>query len=291
MIGLAAGAPVPGGPPVPGATRSRASTVLIVIGWVLVGVPLFAALLGPLVVPVLGAEAPPGTSALQAPGADGFPLGTDVLGRDVLGLALRGGTSVVVLTLGTLALAYAVGTPLGLLMAATRRRRLEALSLRALDVLLVLPSLLILLVLAATGRRGVGWLLLAGALVQLPALVRLVRSAASAPNRRPALEAMTMAGEPWWRVHLLETGRAVAGPVLVDAGTRAVLVLSVLTSANFLGVGLDPSSSDWAVVIEQNTSSLFLAPAAILVPAGLLVALCAGVNLLVDQLLEARGRS
>lgn len=264
--------------------RGRAG---LVVGTVLLGVPLLAALLGPLLVPVLGAEAPPGTSPLLPPG-EGFALGTDVLGRDVLGLALRGGTSVVGLTLGALALAYAAGVPLGLLMAATRRRWVDTALLRVLDVVLVLPSLLLLLVLAATERRGIGWLLLVASLVSLPQIVRLVRSAASAPHRRAALETLTMVGEPWWKVRLVEAGRVIAGPVAVDAGTRIVLVLGLLASANFLGIGLEPTALDWAVVIEQNQASLFLAPAALLVPAGLLVSLCAGANLLVDHALGAR---
>lgn len=265
----------------------RRGGVGLKLGIVLLGVPLLAALLGPMLAPVVGADAPPGTSPLLPPG-DGFVLGTDVLGRDVLGLALRGGASVVGLTLGALALAYAVGIPLGLTMAATRRRWVDTALLRILDVVLVLPSLLLLLVLAATGRRGVGWLLLVGALMSLPPIVRLVRSAASGPRRRAALETLTMLGEPWWRVRLVEAGRVIAGPVAVDAGVRLVLVLSLLTSATFLGLGLEPTTIDWAVVIEQNQASLFLAPAALLVPAGLLVSLCAGANLLVDHALGAR---
>jgi peptide/nickel transport system permease protein len=258
--------------------------VTVVVGAALAGIPLLAALVGPFVAP----SAAPGKTPLLPPGSSGLPLGTDVLGRDVLGLALTGGNTVVGLTLGALAVAYVVGTPMGLLMAATRWRRLEIAVLRVLDIALVLPPLLVLLVLAATGRRGLLWLLLASAFVQLPALVRIVRSAASTPRQQAALEAMTLAGEPWWRVHLLEPARASVGPLVVDAGTRTVLVVTLLTSANFLGVGLDPTSTDWAVVIQQNASSLFLAPAALVVPAALLVSLCAGANLLADQLLDRR---
>ncbi|MFP5069549.1 ABC transporter permease subunit [Pseudonocardia nantongensis] len=252
----------------------------------LVGVPLTLALLGPLVAPLLGTDARP--AALLPPGP-GHLLGTDALGRDVLTLALTGGTTVVLLTAGALALAYLAGVPLGLALAATPRRWLASLTQRMLDLLLILPSLLVLMVLAGTGRRGVGWLLAAAALVQLPAVVRLVRGAAAAPVRRVALETMALSGEPWWRIHLLETGRFVSGAVLVDAGTRAVLVLTLLASANFLGVGLAPDTVDWAVVIEQNTASLFLAPAALLVPAALLISLAAGTNLLVDRVADRTG--
>lgn len=252
-----------------------------VIAAVLAAVPLAAALLGPLVAP----QAPPGTEPLLPPGGE-FALGTDALGRDLLGLLLTGGTSVVLLAAATLAVSSAVGIPLGLLLAATRRRALDVAALRTLDVIMVLPSLLILLVLASTGRRGVVWLVAALALAQLPALVRLVRGAASAPACRTALEAMTMAGEPWWRVHLIETGRRALGPVVVDAGTRVVLVIGLVTTANFLGVGLAPTTADWAVVVEQNMSALFLAPLTVVGPVALIASLCVGANVLADRALE-----
>ncbi|ALE81699.1 ABC transporter permease subunit [Pseudonocardia sp. HH130629-09] len=262
------------------------SPVTTTVAAVLVGVPLTCAVVGPLLAPLL--PVPAGSGALQ-PAGPGHPLGTDALGRDVLQLALTGGTTVVALTVGALLVSYVVAVPVGLVLAATTRRTTAYLTQRALDVLLVLPSLLVLLVLAGTGRRGVGWLVAGTAVLQLPAIVRIVRSAAGAPSRRVALETMAQSGEPWWRIHVVETGRFVAGPVLVDAGTRGVMVLTLLASASFLGVGLPPDTVDWAVVIEQNSSSLFLAPAALLVPAGLLVALAAGANLLVDRLADRTG--
>lgn len=260
--------------------------VMVGLGWVLAGVPLVVAVAGPVVGAVAGLSTAPGHEPLAQPSA-AHPLGTDVLGRDVLGLALAGGLTVVVLTVAALALGYVVGLPLGLLVAA-RGRWVASVTVRLLDVVLALPSLLVLTVLAATGRRRIGWVVLAVALVQLPYIVRLVRGAAAAPGCLAVVETMTMVGEPWWRVHLLETGRRVVAPVLVDAATRVVGVVGMTASANFLGVGLAPSTVDWAVVADQNMTALFLVPAVVLVPAGLLIALCAGTNLLVDDLLERR---
>jgi peptide/nickel transport system permease protein len=272
-------------PAMPRRARLRGRTtrrVLRVLGWVLLAVPLLVAVVGPVLAP----STAPGGVPLQQPGP-GHLLGTDVLGRDLLGLVLVGGTTVVSLTLASLVLAYAVAVPIGLLVAA-RGRILEGLTIGLLDVLLALPSLLVLMVLAATGRNGIGWLVLAVALVQVPYVVRLVRGAAAAPSCLATLEAMTMGGEPWWRVRIVETGRRVLPPVLVDATTRVSGVVGLLSAANFLGVGLDPAVVDWAVVVDQNMTALFLRPSAVLLPAGLLVALCAGTNLLVDDLLERR---
>ncbi|GAB3299166.1 ABC transporter permease subunit [Parasphingorhabdus pacifica] len=257
---------------------SKRGSITALAGWALLGVPLFAAVLGWSFAGSTRSESAP----LLPPAAD-HVLGTDVLGRDVLALALTGGFSVVSLTVLSLALTYLVGVPFALISVGQRRRWLDEAMLHGMDMLLALPGLLVLLVLAATGRQGVTALVLAVATLQLPAVVRIARSAALAPDCRTVVEAMIMQGESWWRIHLVHTGRAVLGPVRVDMGSRLILVLHLMASANFLGVGLAPATSDWAVLVERNREALFLQPLAVLVPALLLVALCTGVNLVVDR--------
>ncbi|MBB5158892.1 ABC transporter permease [Saccharopolyspora phatthalungensis] len=264
-------------------SRRRFSVPAVVLGLAFFGVPALTALLGPLFAGTVRSTAGP----LRPPTSD-FPLGTDVLGRDVLALVLSGGISIVTLAGLSLMLSYVIGMPLALLVTGRRNRWADGALLRFLDFILALPGLLVLLVLAATGWRGVVTLTVAIAVLQLPAVVRIVRSAALAPGCRTAVEAMTMQGESWWRIHLGYIGRAVLGPVLVDAGTRLSLVLYLLASANFLGLGLAPSASDWAVLVERNKEALFLQPFAVLVPALLLISLCMGINLLVDQALMRR---
>lgn len=253
------------------------------LGPVLFGVPLLIATAGPVFAGSIHTHAAP-----LRPPLPGHPLGTDVLGRDVLSLVLTGGSSVLLLAGLSLLLAYLAGVPLALAAVGQRHRWVDETVLRVLDLLLALPGLLVLLVLAATGTQGALPLVITAAALQLPAVVRLVRGAALAPGCRAAVEAMTLQGEPWWRIHLGYVGRAVLGPTLVDAGGRLSLVLYLIASANFLGLGLAPSASDWAVLIERNREALFTQPLAVLVPAALLVALCTGMNLIVDRLLAGR---
>lgn len=249
----------------------------------LLAIPLAAAVIGPLLAGSVRSQAAP----LQPPDPTHL-FGTDVLGRDVLALALTGGTSVLLLAGAALLLAYLVGVPLALVAAGQRRRWVDETLLRALDVVLALPGLLVLLVLAATGRQGAGTLVVAVAVLQLPPVVRLARGAALAPGCRTAVEAMTMQGEPWWRIHFSYVGRSVLAPVLVDAGSRLSLVLYLVASANFLGLGLAPTTSDWAVLVDRNQDALFLQPLAVAVPVLLLVALCTGINLVADRALASR---
>ncbi|RAJ68834.1 peptide/nickel transport system permease protein [Streptomyces sp. Amel2xB2] len=268
------------------ARRRRAPSAGDLLAWLLLGLPALLALAGPL---VAGPEGPP-PGALTPPSrppGPGHPLGTDVLDRDVLSLVLRGGLTVLGGALGALLLCYVLAVPLGLL-AAGARRLLDETVMRSLDLLLALPGLMLLLALAATGRRGWLWLVVVAAMLQLPSVARLVRAAALAPGCRTVVEALRMQGRGWAYIHLRHLTRELAGPLATDAGTRFSGVLYLLASANFLGLGLPSSAPDWSVLIERNSDALFTQPAAVLVPAGLLMSLCVGGNLCVDRALARR---
>ncbi|MFC8125635.1 ABC transporter permease [Streptomyces sp. NPDC057302] len=256
------------------------------IALILLGVPVLLALLGP---PVAGDDAPRHDALPSQPPGAGHLLGTDVLGRDVLALVLRGGASVVGSSLAALAVGAALGIPLGLL-AAGPRRQLDETVMRTMDLLLAFPGLLVLMTLAATGHRDWFWLVTVAGVLQVPAVARLVRGAALAPGSRSVVEALRMQGHGWAYIHLRHLARELAAPLATDAGGRFSLVLYLLASANFLGLGLPASSPDWAVLIERNSDALFTQPAAVLVPAGLLTALCVGGNLLVDHALARQRR-
>ncbi|MFF7604779.1 ABC transporter permease subunit [Streptomyces parvulus] len=259
--------------------RPRAALLLL-------AVPVLAALLGPLA----AGDASSDRDALPSRPPDAeHPLGTDVLGRDVLWLVLHGGSSVLAAALGALLVGVAAGVPLGLL-AAGPRRLLDETVMRGLDLLLAFPGLLVLMTLAATGHRAWYWLVAVAGVLQVPAVARLVRGAALAPGTRTVVEALRMQGHGWTYIHLRHLARELAAPLATDAAGRFSVVLYLLASANFLGLGLPASSPDWAVLIERNSDALFTQPAAVLVPAGLLTALCVGGNLLVDHGLARRRR-
>ncbi|MFI6348149.1 ABC transporter permease [Streptomyces sp. NPDC050560] len=274
----------------PRRTATPASTAATARRWrpwaalVLLGVPLLTALAGPWT----AGDDGPGEGALPSrPPGGGHPLGTDVLGRDVLALVLHGGASVVGSALAALAVGLAAGVPLGLLAAGARHGVDEAV-MRTLDLFLAFPGLLVLMTLAATGHRDRLWLVAVAGVLQVPAVARLVRAAALAPGSRTVVEALRMQGHGWAYVHLRHLARELAAPLATDAGGRLPVVLYLLASANFLGLGLPASSPDWAVLIERNRDALFTQPAVVLVPAGLLTSLCVGGNLLVDRALARR---
>lgn len=246
------------------------------LGAVVIGVPLVLALLGPLV------AGDPGPRAASFTLGGGHWLGTDFVGRDVWRQVLLGGRSVVLVALAATALAYLVAFPVGLLGALTHRTWLEELLMRPLDVLLAVPSLLMILLVSAVLTPGAVGLTLLVALVNIPDAARIVRAAAAEAASRPAVEALRMQGETWWRTAVGYVGRSLTRTLAADAGVRLTGVLYLVATAAFLGVGVEPDAADWAVMVDRNRTGLFVQPWAVVVPALLTVALTMGTNLLVD---------
>ncbi|MFH8926885.1 ABC transporter permease [Streptomyces pristinaespiralis] len=255
------------------------------LGAFIVGVPLVLALLGPLF------AGEPGPRAASFTLGGGHLLGTDFTGRDVWREVLLGGRPVVLVALAATLLAYLVALPLGLISALTDRAWLEEVLMRPLDVLLAVPSLLTILLVASVLTPGPAGLALLVALVSIPDAARIVRAAAAEAASRPAVEALRMQGESWWRMAVGYVGRSIGRTLAADAGVRLTGVLYLVATAAFLGVGVAPDASDWAVMVDRNRTGLFVQPWAVVVPALLIVGLTMGGNLLFDALLDKRRRT
>ncbi|MFF0622478.1 ABC transporter permease [Streptomyces sp. NPDC004296] len=250
----------------------------------IIAVPLALALLGP----VVAGDPGPRTTSFTAGHAHW--LGTDFVGRDVWQQVLHGGRPVVVTALAATALSYLVALPAGLAAALTHRRWLEELLMRPLDVLLAVPSLLLILLVASVFTPGPVGLALLVALVNVPDAARIVRAAAAEAAARPAVEALRMQGETWWRTAVGHVGRCTLRTLAADLGTRLTGVLYLVATAAFLGVGVAPDAADWAIMVDRNRIGLFVQPWAAVVPALLIVALTTGTNLLFDAALDSGHR-
>lgn len=252
------------------------------LGIVLLTVPLLLALAGPW------AAGEPGPRGVSFTLGDGHWLGTDFTGRDVWRQVLLGGRSVVLTALAATAAAYLAALPLGLAAALTHRTWLEELLLRPLDVVLAIPSLLLLLMTAALFTPGAAGLAVIVALIQVPDTARIVRAGAAESASRPAVEAMRMQGESGWHLAVGYLGRSMLRTLAADAGMRLTSALYLVATAAFLGVGAPPDAADWAVMVDRNRTGLFVQPWAVVVPAALIVALTTGTNLLFDTALTRR---
>ena len=245
------------------------------------------AVLGPLVAPHSPTQ-PLGVPLSGPSGAS--PLGTDYLGRDVLSRLLYGGRSVLGLAAAATILAYVLGLSIGLVAGYTRSL-VDPMLMRSVDVMLCFPPLLFLLVLIAGAGSSVAVLIIGVALVQAPQVSRIVRTATLEVSVRGYVEAAVARGERAPAVLVREVLPNILGPVLVDAGLRFTYSILIIASVNFLGLGLQPPNSDWALMIGENRSYLAVNPWAVLAPAAMIAILTIGVNLTGDAVARSLGRS
>lgn len=246
-----------------------------------IAVPLLFAVAGPL----LARGAPDDRSAPFGP-SPWSPFGTDRLGRDVLAAALTGGQTFLAVGLLTVLGAYLAGFLIGVSAAAAPRRWLDDLLMRPVDVLLCLPALLLIMVAALRTQGSAVAIACAIGLALMAPIARFVRMAAAGVVHGPVMDALRMQGESRGYRYGRYAVRAMARPIAADVGVRFTAAVYFLASANFLGLGFDTTSTDWAVSVAANKDALMIAPWSVLLPGALIVLLAVGTNLLVDDLLS-----
>ncbi|MFI6430065.1 ABC transporter permease [Rhodococcus oryzae] len=264
-----------------GRRGGRGSGVLV--GAALTTAALLVAFAGPLV-----AEPGPRGPAF-ASGGD-WPLGTDAEGRDVLTQALLGGRSLVLIAAAAVLAIYLLAVPWGVAAATSRRRWVDETLMRPLDLLLSVPSMMLLLLVVAMTEANAAVLALTVAVLQFPDAARLVRASALHAAHSPAMQALRLQRETWWRRNIGYLGRTLLPVLAADAGLRFVGAIYLVASASFLGLTADASGTDWAVMVDRNRSGIALAPWGVLVPTLLIIGLAVGVNLLFDSGARAASR-
>lgn len=256
------------------------------VGSLLLAIVLLVAFVGPLIAP----HDP--NASLGAPGAGPSgqaPLGLDSLGRDVLSRALHGGLTVIGLGAVATVLSYLCGLTVGLTAGYTRSAA-DPLLMRAMDMLLAFPALLVLLLLVAGLGSSVPVLLLGVLLVQLPGIARLVRTATLEVSTRGYVEAAVARGDRAPAVLIREILPNISPTVLADVGVRFGFSIILMASMNFLGLGLQPPTSDWGLMISENRQFIGINAWSVLGPAILLALLTISVNLVADAYARSLGQ-
>ncbi len=257
------------------------------IGASVVAFVCLVALLGPYLAP----HDPTAPIGLPLTGPSGHAwLGTDFLGRDVLSRLLYGGRSVIGFALAATVVAYALGLGIGLVAGYTRSL-LDPVLMRGVDVMLAFPPLLFLLVLIAGAGTGMTVLIAGVAAIQAPSISRIVRTATLEVSTRGYVEAGIARGERAFAVIGREVLPNILAPVLVDASLRFTYSILIIASVNFLGLGLQPPNSDWALMISENRTYIQLNPWSVIVPAAMIGLLTIGINLSGDAIARSLGRS
>lgn len=224
-----------------------------------------------------------------APGQSGwdgreFLLGTDDQGRDILSAIIYGLRISLAIGVGTSLAAAAIGSALGL-AAAFFGKRVDAIVMRAVDLQLSFPSVLVALILLAFLGKGVSNVVLALIIVEWAYYARTARGAAISELRKEYLEAASGLAIPTWRIifrHLLPN---CLPPLIVITTVQIARAISLEATLSFLGVGVPVTQPSLGLLISNGYQYIFSGEYWLIAFPGLmLLVLIFSVNLVGDRL-------
>lgn len=263
--------------------RRRKLPGTLIIGAAIVLAMIAVALLGPLLSPfpydeihILDRFKPPSATYL---------LGTDEYGRDVLSRTFHGTRLSLLLGFSAMLVSMVLGVPLGL-VAGYYRGWVDEAIMRALDVLISFPPIMLVLLLLSVTDPALWKTAGAIGLLYTPAIARLTRSVTLGLVAEEFVAAARARGEGTGYIMLRELLPNAWPPIIVEASLRVTFAILTGAVLSFLGFGVQPPSADWGLMISQARSFLEQAPWIALAPGLAMCITVVGVNLFGDGLRE-----
>ena len=221
---------------------------------------------------------------LKAPNALHW-FGTDMYGRDVFIRTIYGGRLSLVVGLAVAVISIGMGTLIGLVSGYIRA--IDAVVMRVMDGMMAIPAILLAIALMALTRPGVGNVIVAIAVAEVPRVVRLVRSIVLTLREEMFVLGAIAAGTRLPKLlltHILPncfTALIVQGTYIFSA---AILIEAALS---FLGVGAPPTVPSWGNIVAEGRSYFILGWWIVLIPGLFLAVTVLAVNLVGDGLRDA----
>ncbi|HEY2550832.1 MAG TPA: ABC transporter permease [Streptosporangiaceae bacterium] len=259
---------------------SAAKTPRGAFGLVLTLIVAAIAIVGPFVAP----HSPEALVAVEfAKPSAHFLLGSDYIGRDVLSRVLAGGWVLLVMALAATAIGVGAGALIGM-AAAYLRGLTDGILMRAVDVLLAFPQLVLALLLLALIGPKLWLIVLAVGVSHAPQVARVVRSATLDISERDYIKVAELQGSRPLKIMGREILPNLVAPLMVEAGLRLTYSIVIIAGLAFLGFGQEPPAPSWGTMINENRLGLTLNPWSVVVPALIIAVLTIGTNTFTDAI-------
>jgi peptide/nickel transport system permease protein len=260
--------------------RSRTAMV----GLVIIALFLLIALLAPLIAP----HNPTAFSLSEqlSPPSIAHPLGTDELGRDMLSRLIWGSRITLVMTLGAVLLALAVGAFLGI-MAGFQGGWADTAIMRCMDVLLAMPTFLLAVAIIAALGVGTTNVILAVGISSMPMFARIARGSTISVKQEEYVMAVRAVGASTNRIMWRHVLPNVTSALLVQTTLRLATAILTASGLSFLGLGPQPPTPEWGAMLSAGRNYITSSPQLATIPGIAILLVAIGFNLLGDGLRDA----
>jgi peptide/nickel transport system permease protein len=187
-------------------------------------------------------------AVLQAPSGH-FWFGTDQLGRDVLSRVIYGARVSLQISAICVSIAATVGSLLGLI-AGFYRGAVDSLIMRAMDVVLAFPEILLAIAVIAILGPGLNNTMVAIGVALIPVYARTVRAASLQVSDSEYVRAATVVGVPRWRILLRHVLRNVRTPIIVISTVNVGTTILIAAGLSYVGIGAQPPLAEWGSMLS-----------------------------------------
>ncbi|MGC9371144.1 MAG: dipeptide/oligopeptide/nickel ABC transporter permease/ATP-binding protein [Paracoccaceae bacterium] len=253
------------------------------------GVVLAAVVLLVLVTPLLPLQDPDITNTADRflrPFSEGHLLGTDHLGRDLLSRLLWGTRLSLAVGIAAALIAAVIGSAIGI-TAGYFGGRTDNVIMRAVDMLMAFPYILLALAIVAALGPGLMNALVAVAAVNVPFFARNIRGVTVGLAGREFIDAAKLAGMGHLRIILVELLPNVLPVIIIAMSTTVGWMILETAGLSFLGLGSQPPQADLGSMLGEARAALITAPHTSVVPGVMIFLIVMSINLLGDGVRDA----
>jgi ABC-type dipeptide/oligopeptide/nickel transport system permease subunit len=245
---------------------------------------IFTALFAPVLYPG-SPSAPNLMMSLEKPSRDHL-LGTDELGRTILGRIIWGSRVSLLIALGVVSVGLVLGVPLGLI-SGYYGGKIDFAIQRVTDMMLAFPGFLLALALVAVLGVGMKNTVISIGISMIPIYIRLVRGCVLSVREQVYVEAARAVGTKDVRIIVRHILPNVMVPITVQTSLGMGTAILFAAGLGFLGLGVQPPNPEWGAMLGSGRAYLFNAPHVATFPGVAIFLAVLSFNLLGDGLRDA----
>jgi len=226
---------------------------LFQVGLILTLCLIVVVIVGPYVSPYSPFSTDP-AHKLQGPSLS-HPFGTDDVGRDVLSRTLYGARISIILAVTVVIASGVIGTVIGI-VSGYFGGAIDNILMRITDVFLAFPPLILAMVIATVLGRGLIQVGLAVVFTMWTEFARLARGQALIVKEQNYVEAARAIGASNWRILFIHVLPGCISPLIVQGTVDIGWAILLLAGLGFLGLGAQPPTPEWGVMVAQGRDFL-----------------------------------